>query len=89
MHSLAAKQKKYIRLSQMPTCLENDPDLAGFTTEDLLQILQTLYVVTGCDYVSFFKGIGKQTFLKQFLRHADFTTGDNLPGSLADTEPTL
>ena len=47
MHSFGAKQKKYIRLSQMPTCLKNGPDLAGFTTENLLQILKTLYVVTG------------------------------------------
>jgi len=54
MHSLGAKQKKYIRLSQMSTCLKNNPDLAGFTTENLLQILQTLYIVTGCDYVSYF-----------------------------------
>ena len=89
MHSLGAQQKKYINLSHMPTCLENDPDLAGFSAEALLQILQTLYVVTGCDYVSFFKGIGKQTFLKQFFRYADFITGGNLPGSLADTDPTL
>ena len=39
----------------------NDPDLGP-------QILQTINVTTGCDYVSFFSQIGKSTFLRFFFQ---------------------
>ena len=61
----------------MPVCLQNNPDLTSVSTEDVLQIIQTLYIVTGCEYVSFFKGIGKQTSMKTFTRFAEFITGGN------------
>ena len=34
--------------------------------------MQQVYIVTGCDYVSYFSGIGKATFLNCFYQHADF-----------------
>lgn len=39
---------KYIDISRLPSALSNDTDLAGLS--HLPQCLQTLYVVTGCDY---------------------------------------
>ena len=52
----------------------------------LPQVFQTLFVATGCDYISFSSGIGKATFLHYFLQHAEFITSgrDNAPGTLAD-----
>ena len=43
-----------------------------------------VYVATGCDYISYFKGIGK-VFLNVLYQHATFiTAGLNPAGSLAD-----
>ncbi len=47
---------------------------------------QTLFVTTGCDYVSFFNGMGRATFLRYFYQFAEFITSGrgNTPGTLAD-----
>ena len=43
-----------------------------------------VYVATGCDYISYFKGIGK-VFLNVLYQHATFiTAGLDPAGSLAD-----
>ena len=61
-------------------------DLSGIDIQNVAHILQTLYVSTGCDYISFFSGNGKSTFLRYFFQHASFITGANAQGSLADTD---
>jgi hypothetical protein len=45
-----------------------------------LQVFQTLYVCSGCDYTSFFHQIGKATFLRHFFQHANFITGKDIEG---------
>ena len=51
------------------------------------QALQTIYVCTGCDYISFFQGIGKASFLTSFFRFASFITDVSLLGSLGKVSP--
>lgn len=63
----------------------NDPDLAHINTTILPQIMQTLFICTGCDYISFFSQIGKATFLRYFFQYASFITGRESQGTLADT----
>ena len=65
----------------------HDPDLARVNPNILPDILQTLYAVSGCDYISFFSELGKATFLKYFYQYATFITGGKLgtTGTLADT----
>ena len=48
-----------------------------------------VYVSTGCNFTSFFCGLGKVTFLKCFYRYSTFITlpGEHTPGSLADVTP--
>ena len=49
--------------------------------------MQTIYVVTGCDYISFFSQIGKATFLRYFYQYTSFITAGNdpsTPGTLYD-----
>ena len=58
--------------------------MAGLDTTELAQILQILFVCTGCDYISFFSGLGKATFLRYFFQYATFITGINAQGSLAN-----
>ena len=47
-----------------------------------------LYIVTGCDYISYVSGIGKATFLNCFFQHAEFITGVQSSGCLSQTEAT-
>ena len=61
------------------------PDLASIPVSERAQAIQTLYLCTGCDYVSFFQGMGKITFLKAFFRYAAFILGRHIlkqPGSI-------
>ena len=75
---------RFVHLPALQEALINDPDLAHLPNDILLPCLQTLYVVSGCDYVSFFAGIGKVTFLDTFYQHANFINDINLLGTLAD-----
>ena len=61
----------------------NDPDLSSIPPEQRPQAIQSLYACTGCDYVSFFAGIGKTRFLSTFFQYAKFiSSGVDPPGSL-------
>lgn len=73
---------KYVQIKNIAKALENDPDLASLPHNDALAILHMLFIVSGCDYVSFFNGFGKGTFLNVFFQHADFITGRNSSGLL-------
>lgn len=63
--------------------LDTDPDLCDIPPQHRPQALQTLYACTGCDYISYFAGIGKCTFLTTFFQYASFiSAGLQPPGSL-------
>ena len=55
------------RMTKLITALSMDPDLPQIPSITRPQVLQTLYVATGCDYTSFFTGLGKVTFLATFF----------------------
>ncbi len=51
------------------------------------QIFQSLFVSTGCDYISFVSENGKATFYRYFYQNAEFiTSGTTVPGTLEDIE---
>ena len=75
-----SKDKKFVSLSALHEALCNDSDLACLESAKPAQILQTIFVYTGCDYISFC-GIGCY-----FFQHASFITGVNAQGSLADIQ---
>jgi len=86
--AVSSRQTKFLNLTELVRALRCDPDLAGIDPSILPQILQTLYVVAGCDYISFFSKFGKVTFLQYFYQHSSFITGGdqpNTPGTLANT----
>jgi len=43
-----------------------------------------VYILSGCAFVSFFKGCGKKTFLDIFRKHAAFITGSQYTGHLKE-----
>lgn len=81
-------QTRLLHLNAFVSALEFDPDLATIPSEMRAQALQTLYVATGCDYVSYFAGIGKVSFLSTFYQYAAFIAGvQELQGSLGQIQP--
>lgn len=76
----------YLHLSALLTAFTNDPDLSSLSATLVPQIFQTIFVASGCDYISFFSGIGKATFLRYFFQYAEFITSgrNNTPGTLAN-----
>lgn len=84
----SARELKLLNMTNLIRVLNCDPDLGHINCTQLPQILQTLYVITGCDYISFFSQIGKATFLRYFFQYAPFITGSESTemGSLADVD---
>lgn len=68
------KELKLLNLNLFIDLLKRDPDLAHIPESNIPRIIQTIFVATGCDYISFFAGIGKAFFLKVFFEHAKFIT---------------
>ena len=67
----------------VPQCpYKNDPDLATITRDNLPKVFQMLCVCSGCDYISYFAGMGKAVFCNIFFQHASFITGSRMPGEL-------
>lgn len=75
--SLKLKEIKLIDLKALISALKNDPDLAALVPDNIPLIMRTLYMCTGCDYVSFFSGLGKATFMRYFFQFASFITGSD------------
>ena len=84
---LNSRELRLLCMRRLITALSSDPDLATVERSTLSRVLQALFVLSGCDYISFFSGIGKATFLRYFFQHAEFISGDSqfTQGSLSDT----
>lgn len=52
------------RLIDAMTC---DPDMTHIPRTQVTAVIQAIFVSTGCEYVSFFSGIGKANFFQGFL----------------------
>ena len=80
-------QLRLLNITALACALKSDPDLAEINPTTLLRVYQTLYVVSGCDYVSFFSQLGKATFLRYIYQYASFiSSGKEYSGTLADTD---
>ena len=75
-------------MTALKAAFQNDPDLVNIDADILLQAFQTLFVCTGCDYISFFSQIGKATFLHHLFSvcYLYFISGKECKGTLVDTE---
>ena len=76
---------KFLLLHHMLQALHSNPDLQGIPSALRPRALQSLYVCAGCDYVSFFRGMGKVSFMSTFFQYASFiAVGSEAPGSIGD-----
>lgn len=83
--NVIGKAKKYISLGALAQCLARDPDLAMIPPEEREAVFQTIFLSSGCDYISYFSGHGKATFLNVFCQNAAFISGSEMTGSLSQT----
>lgn len=63
--------------------MDNDPDLAGIPREKLAKVFQVLFILSGCDYVSF-SGLGKAVFMNVFYQYSTYITGGQEEVCLSD-----
>ncbi|CAC5395934.1 KIF4 [Mytilus coruscus] len=85
----------YLNMNKLIHSMKNDPDLQCLSNDNhdnIPSIFQMLYIVTGCDYVSFFRDHGKTSFYQIFFKYPDFITSNNIVkgwlGILSDSDNT-
>ena len=84
------KSLKLLHLNKLIEAINTDPDLSSVPLDHRAKVLQVVYIATGCDFTSFFVGIGKTAFLKYLYQYAQFITGQthvDIMGSLAHNNP--
>ena len=83
------RQTKLLDMNALLWAVAHDPAFVHIISEDRSKVVQALYACTGCDYTSFFKGIGKAFILQIFFNNSTFISGDlpDAPGSLCHLSP--
>lgn len=74
-------ESEYIDMTKLIDSLFHD--LQMHCIDNIPDFLQALYILSGCDFVSFFHGYGKKTFFETFRKNAHFILDETL---LTDTE---
>ena len=77
---------KFIDMTALCNGIKLDSNLSAVQEEHRCQSIQSLYVSTGCDYVSFFTGLGKASFLSAFFQYAKFIASGDPIGSIGHTQ---
>lgn len=82
-----SSENRYLLMDKLYGAMKNDPDLATIPIDCRPKLLQSLFICSGCDFISFFAGLGKAKILKVAFQHSDFinSNSDALPGSLVNT----
>ena len=78
-------EKRYLHLNHLRSAFLTDPDFNPLPRDHICLIMQSLFICTGCDFVSYFKSFGKATIANIFLQHASFISGSNSIGNLQQT----
>ena len=69
-----------IDMNKLAILMKYDHDFISIT-DFITSVIPVLFVATGCDYVSFFKGHTKQSFFYTLTKHAEFISGGKFPFS--------
>lgn len=88
--SSVGRELQLLHMNHLIEAMHHDPSLHSIPRKDLLDVVQMVYITTGCDFTSFFVGLGKVMFLKTFYACSDFIssgTDPATPGTLACRDP--
>ena len=79
-------EHKLLDVQALIHAFTNDPELAHIPSHDLPSLIQVLFVCSGCDFISFFNGLGKASFLATLLEYSNFicANNENIAGTLAE-----
>ena len=91
MSPLGSSERLFLHLNSLSKAIAADPDLAVVPHDSRQHILQVIYIFSGCDYTSYWAGLGKTRFLNAFFANAAFITGSSSlspPGSLHNITPS-
>ena len=78
------KPSRYMSMYKLQDALISDPDLSTVPDEKRANTIQSVFVLSGCDFTSFFSGIGKVSFFNTLMKHTRFITGtESLSGDLS------
>ena len=82
-------ENRYLDMQALIKAFVDDPDLAPVPSSLTPTVIQMLFVCIGCDFISFFNGLGKASFLATLFEYSEFICSNNAPtpGTLADTDP--
>ena len=72
LSSFNSLEHRFLDIQALLAAFQNDPRLAAVDQVSLPSVMQMLYLCTGCDFISFFNGFGKATFMATLLEYADF-----------------
>lgn len=88
LSSFSSVELRLLNMHALNTAFNNDPELAAVPPISVASVIQALFVCTGCDFISFFTGLGKATFLNTLYEYCNFicANSDQAPGLLCDME---
>ena len=75
---------RLLDIQALNSAFKNDPDLAVIPRLSVAPVMQVLFVCTGCDFVSFFYGLGKASFLYDYCSFI-CSDSDQVPEILSNT----
>ena len=75
---ITTKPLRLLSLHGLADAVSRNPDMFDIPHEKSLAILQSLYVLTGCEFTSFFVQISKSFFATTFFRFAAFICALNI-----------
>ena len=65
---------EYVDLNHLADAIRRDTDLAAAPEQMRIPLVQIVFVASGCDFVSFFSGLGKTSFFKALYANCTFIT---------------
>jgi hypothetical protein len=83
-------ESQFLSLKQLVATIRPHSNLKEIESLELLLTLQSLFICTGCDYISYFKHHSKRAFYQTFLNNTDFIQGltKGTEGNLSLTSDT-
>ena len=84
---LSSLQLRLLDMQALVAAVNNDPELSVIPQPLRPSVLQILYICSGCDFISFFHGYGKASFLAALFEYCEFicSNSSHTPGVLTDT----
>ena len=75
-----AGDERFLNINLLQQAIRTDSDFAPVMNKniDILKCIQSLYISSGCDFVSYFCHLGKSTFFNTFAQYALFISGETL-----------